>query len=444
VSGDTIIRATGLSKKFRRYASVAEGIKEALHPLRKKYHREFWALRDVSFEVRRGESVGIIGRNGSGKSTLLQIICGILQPTGGSVEVGGKVAALLELGAGFHPEFTGRENVFLQGALMGFTKEETEERFEEIASFADIGDFIEQPIRTYSSGMLVRLAFASAISVEPDILVVDEALSVGDMFFQAKCMHKIKTLMDSGVTILFVTHDISAVKALCAKCIYLHQGGMKAFGPSNEVIDTYMRERSGEAATAEMQPDTKAAMPALDEFEMVNGVFKENPEFARRVEGTRHGTGEARITEVELLDGDGNPVEEVEFNQEVTVRIHLKFEQEEELTVVYQIRDDKFIPVLESHSQLETDKLIHGMPGEKFIIDFITKTPLKDGNYNLVARLTRPIVQNRSVKNIDSIENVHVFRVLERSPHRIWAKVHIVNGIINNAILPHINKIFLY
>lgn len=230
----------GLSKKFRRYASVAEGIKEALHPLRKRYHREFWALRDVSFEVRRGESVGIVGRNGSGKSTLLQVICGILQPTTGSVEVAGKVAALLELGAGFHPEFTGRENVFLQGAIMGFTKEETEARFEEVASFADIGDFIEQPVRTYSSGMLVRLAFASAVSVEPDILVVDEALSVGDMRFQQKCYRKINDFKEMGGTIILITHDMSAVRNFCSTAAWLRDGVISELGNPVEVVKDYI------------------------------------------------------------------------------------------------------------------------------------------------------------------------------------------------------------
>ncbi|MFQ5464945.1 MAG: ABC transporter ATP-binding protein [Thermodesulfobacteriota bacterium] len=239
MSGDTIIRVAGLSKKFRRYASVAEGIKEALHPLRKRYHREFWALRDVSFEVRRGESVGIVGRNGSGKSTLLQVICGILQPTTGSVEVAGKVAALLELGAGFHPEFTGRENVFLQGAIMGFTKEETEARFEEVASFADIGDFIDQPVRTYSSGMLVRLAFASAINVDPDILVVDEALGVGDEAFQRKCYGRIHTIQEKGGTIIFVSHSAGTVIELCDRALLLDGGELLMNDRPKAVVSRY-------------------------------------------------------------------------------------------------------------------------------------------------------------------------------------------------------------
>ena len=241
MSSDAVITVKGLGKKYRRYASVAEGLKEVLHPLRKRYHREFWALRDVSFEVNRGESIGIVGRNGSGKSTLLQILCGIMQPTEGEVKVNGRVSALLELGAGFHPLFTGRENVYLNGALMGLKKEEIDERFPSIVVFADIGDFIDQPVRTYSSGMFIRLAFATAISVEPDILVVDEALSVGDIGFQQKCLNYMETLQQKGTTIVLVTHDIQLVKNYCTKALCLREGALLAKGDSESVTEAYLK-----------------------------------------------------------------------------------------------------------------------------------------------------------------------------------------------------------
>ena len=224
MSEDSVIRIQNLTKAYRLYDSHADRVKETFHPFRKKYYRTFNALTDVSFEVTRGETLGIIGRNGSGKSTLLQIICGTLQPTSGSIEVIGRVSALLELGAGFNPEFTGRQNLYINGAILGLKHEEIELRFDDIAAFAGIGDFIDQPVKTYSSGMYVRLAFAIAISVDPDILVVDEALAVGDIYYQHKCMHRMKELMQKGTTIVFVSHDMGSIKSLCKRAILLDNG----------------------------------------------------------------------------------------------------------------------------------------------------------------------------------------------------------------------------
>ncbi len=204
-----------------------------------KSYRDFWALKDVSFELRRGESIGIIGRNGSGKSTLLQIIAGTLQPTEGTVKVNGRVAALLELGSGFNPEFTGRENVHLNGAVLGLSRSEVEAKFAEVTAFADIGDFIDQPVKTYSSGMMIRLAFAVAVTVEPDILIVDEALSVGDVFFQQKCFKRVREMLSSGVSLLFVSHDTGAVQNLCDRAILLGQGKPIFSGPPEEAVSRY-------------------------------------------------------------------------------------------------------------------------------------------------------------------------------------------------------------
>lgn len=233
------VSVKNLSKKYRRFNSVGDAMKEFIHPLRKRYHNEFWALKDVSFEIKKGECVGIIGRNGSGKSTLLQILCGIMQPTGGTVSINGRIAALLELGAGFHPMFTGRDNVYLNGALMGFKKDEMEEKFASIAEFADIGDFIEQPVMMYSSGMFVRLAFSVAIHVDPDILIIDEALAVGDMRFQQKCYRKISEFKDRGKTIILITHDMAAVKNFCSTAAWLNDGKIAVSGPPAEVIKSY-------------------------------------------------------------------------------------------------------------------------------------------------------------------------------------------------------------
>jgi len=241
MANNIALKVSRVTKTFRLFSSHSERLKESLHPLRKKYHRPFEALSNVSFEVKRGETVGIIGRNGSGKSTLLQIICGILQPTAGSASVNGRVSAILELGAGFNPEFTGRENVFVNGAILGLRREEIESRLDGIASFADIGDFFDQPVKTYSSGMVVRLAFAVAVSVEPDILVVDEALAVGDEAFQRKCFSRIQTIREKGGTILFVSHSGSTVVEICDWAMLLDRGELLMVGEPKKVVSTYQK-----------------------------------------------------------------------------------------------------------------------------------------------------------------------------------------------------------
>ncbi len=235
------IRIDSVSKSYRMYPSSSERLKELLHPFGKKFHKEYWALKNVSFEVQKGECVGLVGRNGSGKSTLLQIICGMLQPTAGTAEVDGRISAMLELGAGFNHEFTGRENVYMNGALMGYTKEEMDGRFQAIADFADIGDFIEQPVKTYSSGMYVRLAFACAVNVDPDILIVDEALSVGDEAFQRKCFSRITDFQKQGKTILFVSHSASIIVELCDKALLIDQGELLLTGSPKPVVTRYQK-----------------------------------------------------------------------------------------------------------------------------------------------------------------------------------------------------------
>lgn len=244
------IHIQGLGKCYHIYDKPQDRLKQSFWRGRRQYYREFWALRDVSFEVRPGETVGIIGRNGSGKSTLLQMIAGTLTPTVGTVETNGRIAALLELGSGFNPEFSGRENVFMNGAILGLTEDEIAARFDEIAAFADIGDFIEQPVKTYSSGMMVRLAFAVSVCVQPDILIVDEALAVGDMAFQFKCMQRLEQLTQSGTTLLFVSHDIGAVKAFCQRALYLQKGAVRGYGSASDMAELYMLDIKDEQQRA--------------------------------------------------------------------------------------------------------------------------------------------------------------------------------------------------
>ena len=236
---EAMIKVKHLTKVYKIFQKPAYRIKEALNPFHKRYSKDFYALNDVSFEVKKGGILGIIGRNGAGKSTLLKILSGVITPTEGSIEVNGKVAALLELGAGFNPELTGIKNIYLNGAIMGYTKDQVDEKIDEIITFADIGEFIYQPVKMYSSGMFARLAFSVNAIINPEILIVDEALAVGDMHFQIKCMDKMHDMMNNGTTILFVSHDINAVRRFCTHCLWLNEGTVMDYGPVNRITDAY-------------------------------------------------------------------------------------------------------------------------------------------------------------------------------------------------------------
>jgi lipopolysaccharide transport system ATP-binding protein len=248
MSSEISIKVSGLGKCYQIYSNPRDRLKQfvlpRLSPLTgrkpKQYYREFWALQDISFDVKRGETIGIVGRNGSGKSTLLQMLCGTLNQTTGSIQSNGRIAALLELGSGFNPEFSGRENVYMSAALLGLTPKEIDERFEAIITFADVGEFIEQPVKTYSSGMYVRLAFAVIAHVDADILVIDEALAVGDAVFTQKCMRFLRKFKEHG-TLVFVSHDMGSVLNLCERAVWLHQGQLRQIGPSKEIAEAYLQ-----------------------------------------------------------------------------------------------------------------------------------------------------------------------------------------------------------
>jgi lipopolysaccharide transport system ATP-binding protein len=269
-NSNVAIRVNNLGKMYRIYNRPQDRLKQMLFArFGKTYGQEFWALHGVSFEVRKGESLGIIGRNGSGKSTLLQMIASTLDPTEGSAEVHGRVAALLELGSGFNPEFTGRENVYLNGAILGISRSETTKRFGDIEEFADIGEFIDQPIKTYSSGMLMRLAFAVQVGIDPDILIVDEALSVGDVFFSQKCLRRMMELQAKGTTVLFVSHDMSIVRDLCKQALYLRNGQTMFFGASERAISRYFQSNQIEPikeAGVIFPPETPVSTDVVEQF----------------------------------------------------------------------------------------------------------------------------------------------------------------------------------
>lgn len=316
------LRVESVSKQYRIYDRPVDRLKESLTRGRWKTHREFWALHDISFEIEAGTTTGIIGPNGSGKSTLLQIITGTLEPTHGTVWHEGRIAALLELGAGFNPEFTGIENIFMNASLLGLSKAETEALLPEIASFAEIGEFIHQPLKTYSSGMYIRLAFATAIAVSPEILIIDEALSVGDAVFQHRCTRRIKEMQEAGTTILFVSHDPGAIRALCSRAILLNGGRMEADGAPADVLDRYQKViMAAEAAYAEAQlglaPGDPPVVAAASEDSEVT------PQFT-----FRHGDGSAEILRVDLLDASRRPITMVETGQLVHLRVRVVFHED--------------------------------------------------------------------------------------------------------------------
>jgi len=310
------VRVEGVAKQYRIYDRPIDRLKESLTRGRWRWHREFWALKGLSFEIERGTTTGIIGPNGSGKSTLLQIIAGTLNPTHGSVQFEGRIAALLELGAGFNLEFTGVENVYMNAALMGFSKAETAARLPEIERFAELGDFINQPVKTYSSGMYVRLAFAIAVNSDPDILIVDEALSVGDTIFQHRCVRRIKEMQQRGTTILFVSHEPTLVRALCSRAILLYQGEMLADGAPVDVLNRYQRlimVREEAYKLAESDTETRARASSADNDAPV-------PRAPLQFQ-YRHGNNFAEVLDAQLLNAEGQPIELVDSGDAVHLRM---------------------------------------------------------------------------------------------------------------------------
>jgi len=325
---DLAIHVEGLGKCYNIYDRPQDRLKQSIMPRLRRmmgaaphsYAREFWALNDVSFDVRKGETVGIIGRNGSGKSTLLQMICGTVTPTTGSIRTNGRVAALLELGAGFNPEFTGRENVYLNASLLGLTSQEVDERFDRIAAFADIGQFIDQPVKQYSSGMFARLAFSVAIHVDPDILIVDEILAVGDAAFQRRCLQKFYEVREKGCTILFVSHDQYQVKSICQRALYLDRGVQKMFGQAGRVIDQYSIDMEMAAAMIANQAESGRPTPAAGKSAAIDDG---TPSEVADMQGPEPERLFA-ITEVSLLDEDGVQVEEVASGDDLQLRVRFE------------------------------------------------------------------------------------------------------------------------
>jgi len=391
-AGDVVIDAVGVGKCYRVYERASHRLLQGLVGPSRKLHTEFWALRGVDFRIRRGETVGIIGRNGSGKSTLLQLVAGTLAPTEGAVEVRGKVAALLELGSGFNPEFSGRENVFLNAALLGLSKQQIARRLDDILAFADIGSFIDQPVRNYSSGMVMRLAFAVMAHVDADILIIDEALAVGDAFFTQKCMRFLRDFQKRG-TLLFVSHDDGAVTGLCEKAIWLDGGQVKAAGPAKDVVQAYLESViSARQDGAVRKADApRPAIRAYQEFQdsrraWINGSNLRNDIQIKPFDPAAMGFGDmrARILDSALMDAEGNPLAWIVGGELVVLEVNAIAVETLSNPIIGFYLKDRLGQQLFGDNTLLTESNLQGgiAPGQMFRASFEFRMPrLKAGEY---------------------------------------------------------------
>ena len=438
-SNEVAIKIEDLGKCYHIYDRPGDRLKQSIYPRFQRlfgrtpytYFREFWALRNISFEIERGETIGVIGRNGSGKSTLLQLIAGTLTPTTGVVGTTGRLAALLELGSGFNPEFTGVENVYLNGALLGLSNNEIDAYFDDIAAFADIGEFIRQPVKMYSSGMFVRFAFAINVMSRPDIMIIDEALAVGDMNFQAKCMTALKRRQEEGTTVLFVSHDINSIKNLCSRGVYLEHGEIKSIGGSAKVAEDYiqvMREEMN-AEQKTMVEVSSEEVERKNNSNLVMGNVEALAQFEKKVAQFRYGSGEARVVLVELLNMNDEQILMVGFNQEVKVRIYIETYQEKLLNVIFNIRDDKKNQITGSNLLLSGYDLISAKPGESYIIEYVLHLPLIEGIHSIQVALNEPIVIDQVANFFDFVDDAVVFSMARREEYRVFSRVYLFPSV---------------
>lgn len=402
---ETTINILDLKKVYKLYDNPKDRVLETFRIGRKQRYTEFRALDGITFNVKKGETVGIIGTNGAGKSTLLKIITGVLNPTEGQVEINGKVSALLELGAGFNMEYTGVENIYLNGRMMGYSKKEMDERREGIIEFADIGDFINQPVKTYSSGMFARLAFAVAINVEPDILIVDEALSVGDIFFQNKCFHKFDELRDKGVTILFVSHDIESVRQMCSRALWLDHGSMKAFGDANEICDMYMDEKRKNTSyvSRHTKDEKKGDMLVSEVDEERNYPVLEHVE-------DRFGSDKVAIRSVFFTDDKGEYANTHYVDKVYQAHIVIECLQDmEDIIVGFVVENKKGLPMYDMNNFINQQEVFSGKAGQILEVVFRYKLPrVLNGVYLIGAS----VAQGTQSKH-DMLTWLHAVRQLE-------------------------------
>jgi len=421
------ISVQDVTKIYRLYDKPIDRLLEAMSITKKTYHKKFFALDKISFEIEKGTTVGIIGTNGSGKSTILKIITGVLNPSSGNVEVEGNISALLELGAGFNMDYTGIENIYMNGTMMGFSREEMEKKLPEILEFADIGDFVHQPVKTYSSGMFVRLAFALAINVEPEILIVDEALSVGDVFFQAKCYKKMDEIRQKGTTILMVTHDMGSVIKYCDKVILLNKGSFVAEGKAGEIVDLYKKILANRFEIEEEAKGDK--LPVEAKAANTGKLMKESLSINPNV--TEYGDKRAEIYDLGLIDSKGEVSNLLIKGEEFTIRERIRFFADIKQPIfTYTIKDKKGTELSGTNTMFELTDIEEVHAGDSYDVEFRQKMNLQGGEYLISMSCTgfengQHVVYHRlyDVANITVISNKNTVGIYDMES-RVSASLH--------------------
>lgn len=397
-----MIQLKGISKKFENYTNPSQRFNEFFISSTKE---AYWALQNINISISKGQTVGILGPNGSGKSTLLQIIAGIIHPTEGEMQIKGRISALLELGAGFNPDFTGEENVYLSAAILGMDREETKGKFTTILDFSGIGDFIYKPVKTYSSGMFVRLAFATAINVDPDIVIIDEALAVGDVAFQQKCLSKLRELQKEGKTILFVSHDTSAVKSLCDTAILMHKGSIIDQGIPDTMVNKYLKLVYNDTLKdiTSIESISLNEQPVVDELSVVDTI----PNI-----GNRFGNGDAEILGINLLNDKGDQLQAIYSEKKMIIKVSVKYKKEVTNPIIgIVLRDRIGNDITASNTFLEKLKIKSGMPGNIQTVLFEIEIPkLLKGNYTISPAIANGTLTNHEM--CDWIDNAYIFEVI--------------------------------
>ena len=405
---EKVIEIKDVTKTYKLYNKPSDRLRENFSIMHKNYHRDHDALQGISLDVYKGECVGIIGTNGSGKSTLLKIVTGVVAPTSGTLEIKGKISALLELGAGFNQEYTGIENIYLNGTMVGFTKEEMDGKLQSIIDFADIGEFINQPVKTYSSGMFARLAFAVAINVDPDILIVDEALSVGDIFFQSKCYQKFMDLKEAGKTILFVSHDLGSIIKYCDRSLLIHHGKQIAVGKSSEIVDIYkkilvnqfdekdveklLNKENLEENDNKENSEHEDAADEINETENLqtnelDGIWKN--QMLNNSNAVTYGNGVADIIDYAIIDEKGKLNFSISKGSNFSIRMKIQFYQDVKQPIfAYTIKDVKGTEITGTNTMLEKQTIDQVKAGEIVTVNFDQNMCLQSGNYLLALGCT--------------------------------------------------------
>lgn len=431
-SNNKALSVNNVTKIYKLYEKPIDRLKEAMSLTHKNYHRDFYALNGISFDVEKGQTVGIIGTNGSGKSTILKIITGVLTPTTGEVQVNGVISALLELGAGFNMDYTGIENIYMNGTMMGFSRKEMDEKLQDILDFADIGDFVYQPVKTYSSGMFVRLAFALAINVEPEILIVDEALSVGDVFFQAKCYRRMEEIRKNGTTILMVTHDMGAIIKYCDRVVVLNKGNFIAEGEPGKMVDLYKKILANQMD--DLDEELKAADSGLyNDFSgdqaiaersraAAGGMMKDK--LTINPNRTEYGDKRAEIIDFGLLDERGNITNLLLKGERFTIKERIHFHGEIETPIfTYTIKDKRGADLTGTNTMFESSDVKSVKKGDEYVVEFTQKMTLQGGEYLLSMSCTgfengEHVVYHRlyDIVNITVISNKNTVGVYDMEP----------------------------